>query len=275
MISRTMKNHRIPLRASAVTSAILLNFSAVAAEAPQKNAQDFAAQLSAIRQSGPSYVRLRLETKLGAAKTVFQIQLKARRTKTTTELVYQVLWPKERKGESILLKKTADGAASGFVFVPPNNLRTLDPAQMSQAVFGTDLSYADLIENFFAWDHQSIAGSETVDGVNCQLLESRLGKGERSPYGKVRSWIDATRIVPMRVEKCLANGDVVRRIDTTKVIKDDAGRFIPARLTIRRTGSDSVTELEGTSSKSDVVYGEKEFTPDGLKEVTNPRSGAE
>ena len=37
----------------------------------------------------------------GGTKTVLQLQLKARRTKAATDIVYQVLWPKERKGESV------------------------------------------------------------------------------------------------------------------------------------------------------------------------------
>jgi hypothetical protein len=77
---------------------------------------------------------------------------------------------------------------------------------MKDAVFGGDLSYADLIENFFAWEQQSIAGTEIVDRVSCQILESRPGKGDRSIYGRVLSWIDPKRLVPLRVEKYFESG---------------------------------------------------------------------
>ena len=53
---------------------------------------------------------LRLEVKQpgDTTKITLQLQIKERRTKSATDLVYQVLWPKERKGEAVLLHK-ADG----------------------------------------------------------------------------------------------------------------------------------------------------------------------
>src|ERR1700760_4623306 len=78
------------------------------------SAKDLAASLSAL-QDGASYVRLRLEVKQPAdtTKIALQLQIKERRTKTGTDLVYQVLWPKERKGEAVLLHKSDGGARTG------------------------------------------------------------------------------------------------------------------------------------------------------------------
>src|SRR5205823_6351089 len=126
------------------------------------------------------------------------------------------------------------------IFSPPDSLGTITSSQMRDAVFGSDLSYEDLVDNFFAWEHQAIVGTETVDRVPCQILESKPGKGDRSIYGRVRSWIDVKRLVPLRVEKYLASGQLARRIETTRVAKDDKDRPIPASLTVRRAGQDSV-----------------------------------
>ena len=59
----------------------------------------------------------------GAAKTTLPLQLKERRTKSATDIVYQVLWPKERKGEAVLLHKAAGRAPGGSLFTPPDRLR--------------------------------------------------------------------------------------------------------------------------------------------------------
>ena len=67
-------------------------------------ANDLASRLSALRQNGVSYVRLRMEIK-GATNETLQLQIKERRTTNSSEVVYQVLYPKERKGESVLLRK--------------------------------------------------------------------------------------------------------------------------------------------------------------------------
>jgi hypothetical protein len=244
---------------------------------PATSATDLAARLSAWQQDGASYARLRMEVKQppGTTKSALQIQVKARRTKMTTDVVYQILWPKERKGEAVLLRKARDRSASGSIFVPPDTVRPLDASQMKEPLFGSDLSYEDLVDNFFAWEHQAIVGAEDVDGVSCQILESKPGKGERSSYASVRTWVDSRRLVPLRIEKYMAAGRAARRIDTANVVTDDIGRRIPANLTVIGSRKDSVTELDGSRIKHDVTYTDRQFTPEALKEVTIPRSSPE
>ena len=101
--------------------------------------------------------------------------------KGSSEVVYQVLWPKERKGESVLIEKSAGRSATGALFTPPASVHPLEAGQMKEPLFGSDLSYEDVVENFFAWEHQAITGAEVVDGVSCQILESKPGKGEQAP----------------------------------------------------------------------------------------------
>ena len=236
------------------------------------NAQEIASRINTTLQDGSSSARVKMEIKpsVDGAKTVLQLQIKTRRTATTTDIIYQVLWPKERKGESILLHKTSNQAATGTVFTPPNSMKTLTAAQMKDGVFGSDLSYEDLVGNFFAWENQAIVGTETVDRIPCQILESKPGKNDYSAYTKVRSWIDVKKLVPMRIEKHLASGQMERRINTTRVAKNDADRPVPATLVVQRAGSDSVTELEGSKSRYDVTCKDADFTQEALRSLSTP-----
>jgi hypothetical protein len=237
------------------------------------SAKQLAASLSALRD-GTSYVRLRLEVKqpVDTTKIALQLQIKERRTKTGADLVYQVLWPKERKGEAVLLHKSDGGPPTGWLFVPPDKPHPLNAAQMNEALFGSDLSYQDVIENFFGWENQAIVGADVLNRVSCVILESKPGKGEPSSYARVRSWIDSRRRVPLRVEKYLPSGQLARRIDTTRVATDDKGRSIPADLTVRDPRQDSVTVLEGSRIRHDVAFTDREFTPEGLTEIAAPTS---
>lgn len=261
------------LRAAFLGVTVLLSF-VKAQDAAPISARDLSARLSASVQDGSSTVRLKMEIQrtVGGSKSVLQLQVKARRTKAATEIVYQVLWPKERKGESFLIRKAADRAPSGTHFVPPDSVRPIASSQMRDAVFGSDLSYEDIVENFFAWEHQAIVGTETVDRVPCQILESKPGKADRSTYGRVRSWIDVKRLVPLRVEKYLASGQLARRIETTRVAKDDNDRPIPASLAVQRPGQDSATEIEGSNIRHDVSHSDRDFTPEALRALSNPVS---
>ena len=96
------------------------------------SAKALAAQLDGAIQDNSSAVRLKMEISKpsGGAKTVLQLQVKSRRTKSATDIVYQVLWPKERKGESFLLRKSGDRAPTGSDFTLPDSLVPLTAAKM-------------------------------------------------------------------------------------------------------------------------------------------------
>jgi len=238
----------------------LLALSASAAD----TGSELAAKLSASQQDGSSLVRLKMETR----GVTLQLQIKQRRSANATEVVYQILWPKERLGESVLLKKIGNQAATGTLFVPPATMRQLD---MKDALFGSDVSYADVLENFFAWPNQAIVGTEVVNRVSCQILESKPGKGQRSSHAAVRTWVDARRSVPLRIEKYNAAGQVTRRIDSGRIVTDDIGRHVPASLTVTDTRTNSVTELDGSKLRHDVTFTNEEFTPEGIQQRSESR----
>jgi hypothetical protein len=248
---------------------LALAFSSRAAETPSPmTADDLAFRLSVLRQNGVSYVRLRMEIR-GKTTETLQLQIKERRTKSSSEVVYQVLYPKERKGESVLLRKIGNGPASGSVFVPPNTVRPID--DLKKPLLGSDLSYEDVVDNFFAWPQQALAGTGEVDGVKCSILESKPGKDEPSIYGRVRSWIDVRRLVPLRVEKYDSSGQLLRRIDTIDVVAD-GDHQIPATLVVSGARQDSSTRLAGSRIRHDVTYADRDFTIEGLKEIATPVS---
>lgn len=232
------------------------------------SAADLATELSTNRQDGTSYVRLRMETGGGGS---IQIQTKERRTSAGTDVVYQILFPKERKGESVLLRKSAGKAATGAVFLPPDTVKSLEASQMKEGLFGSGLAYEDVIDNFFAWGQQTIVGTEDIGKISCQILESKPGKSDRSSYASVRSWIDTKRMVPLRVEKYNSGSSLTVRIETTNVEKDDLGRHLPASLSISRAGQGAATVLEGSRIKHGVTLSDADFTAEGIKQLTTPR----
>ncbi len=234
--------------------------------AAQLSAADLAAKLSAAMVDGNSATRLRMTIKpaAGREKSIIQVQIKARRTAGKSDFVYQVLWPKDRKNESFLLHQVRGQAPSGAVFVPPKSISALNKAQMGDPVFGGDLAYQDVIENFFAWKNQRLAGNETIDRVDCLILESKPGSKDSTPYSKVRSWIDPRKMVALRVEKYDASGRLARRFDTTRVVKTDRGHNVPASLVVRRPDAGTETEIEGSRIRYDVKYSDKDFTTSAM-----------
>jgi hypothetical protein len=239
-----------PILCSIILAATLLGADALAQQGG--DAADLAAKMNAVRQGGNTYVRWKVDTSGGT------IQLEGKERGGGSEVVYRVLWPKERKGEAILLRR-----GGGTKFTPPDKLEPVSAGQMDEPFFGSALANADLVENFFAWPDQKVVGTEAVNRMECTILESRPGRGG-SIYGSVKSWIDTKRLVPMRVEKYSSSGALVRRIDTTKVVNDDRRRPIPANLTVR--AGNRVSEVDGGKIKHGVNFTDREFSPEGLKD---------
>lgn len=250
-----------------LAATLLAAVSLPAADAPATlSAPELAAKMSALQKDGSALVKLKLDT--GGATT--QVQIKQRRSGGSTDLVYQVLWPKERMGEGVLLRRSG-GSFSGAERSLPDNVKALDGGQLKDSLLGSALSYADVVENFFDWSQQAIVGTEVVDRATCQILESKPGKGDRSPYSAVRTWVDTRRFVPLKIEKYAAGGQAARRITTTRVVTDDMGRHIPANLTIQNLQTGATTDLDGSRLKHGVAFTDQDFTAEGIKNVAAPK----
>lgn len=223
---------------------------------------ELAAKLRA-KESGSTFVRIRMVA--GGDNQGLQIQIKSRVTDSGADIVYQILFPKERKGESVLLHR-AGQKFSGALFTPPGTVKQLGAGDMSQALFGTALSYEDIIDSPFSWGQQAVVGTENIDRFACQILESKPG-GHNSSYASVKSWIDTSRMVPLRIEKYDSAGKVVRRINITRMLLN-GGDSLPADLEI--SGPRGTTHITGSGLKRGVRYGEAEFSADGLKQLNAP-----
>jgi hypothetical protein len=195
-----------------------------------------------------------------------QLQMKGRRTQSGTHVLYQVLYPKQRKGEAVLLEKQPGRPATGKIFVPGSGVKAI--GSMKVSLFGSALSYEDAVDNFFSWDQQSFAGTEEVDRATCQILESKSGAG--SSYSLVRSWIDLRRMLPLRVEK-YSGSTLVRRIKADRIAKDDIDRLVVASLIVERPGG-STTEIDGSDSRHNVTYTDKDFSEEGMQSLAPPPS---
>jgi outer membrane lipoprotein-sorting protein len=250
--------------------AICVSFLAFPAFAfSETSAAALAAGLRA-KEQGSTYVRVRMQLG-GGDKQVLQLQIKSRASSGNADIVYQVLFPKERKGESVLLHRSGE-KFTGTLLTPPDNVKPIASGQINQSLLGSDLSYEDIVDSPYTWSQQSIVGSEAVDNNPCQILESKPGKGHSSSYASVKTWVDPRRMVPLRIEKYDASGKLVRRINTTRVLLD-GGDSLPADLRVYGPKG-TMTEINGSRIRRGLTYADTDFTPDGLKQLAPPPGSA-
>lgn len=215
------------------------------------SAGDIAATLAKNLNSGTAEIRLRMQTEKPAQ--TLQLRITQRWTTSGGDAVYEILFPKERQGESVFIRQSGNSPATATLRTADGKTKSL---RATDALFDSDLAVADAVENFYAWPGQALAGSDKVGKVDCVILESKPSGG--SIYGRVRSWIDTSRMVPLRVEKYSADGSLLRSVVTTRVVPD-AGRSIPGDLRVEHDGTH--TELDGSRIRHDIAVEDADFTP--------------
>lgn len=236
-----------------------------AAPADSSNARQLVAKVIEANRTTGFRVRAKLvvTTANPEHREVKQLLIKSRTEGKTTTTLYQILWPTESKGQSLLIERTGN-SVSGFLFEPPGTVRKLSSALLAQSFFGSDLGIEDLAEDFWDWPSQKIVGEETIDKRICTIVESRPPAEAASSYLVVKTWIAPELALPLRVEKYGKDRRLVRRITADRIMKVN-NRWTAANIIVDPDGGNSRTVLEGTKSERDLDLPAAEFTLEAIK----------
>ena len=108
---------------------------------------------------------------------------------------------------------------------------------LSAAVQGTDVRWADLALSFLWWPGGQTAGREVYKGQSCYVLDLPEPAGEGKFVGSMRLWIDEKFLMVLQAEARDGAGHVVRRmfvksfkkINDRWIIKDLDVQSFPSR----------------------------------------------
>lgn len=232
-------------------------------EAGPTGAQLVATMKAAKPGKGGLLIRLRMEVTEGAAKTTRLLQLKRRTLPDgRNEQLYQVTFPKDRRGEALLLRTSPQGF-TGTLAEPGKAPRKLTDADRKLKLFGTDMTLDDALADFLNWPKHDIVAREELHGTPCAVVESRPASGNR----KVKIWVEEKRYVAQRIQMFEGGDQPVREVETNKVMRSESGYFFPVSFTIKTAGKSTETLVEGTSSS------EKEFTDADFAEAVLQAQG--
>jgi hypothetical protein len=255
-----MRTHLVLLFASLSPSLPLL----AQTETRPHTAAELIAGVRAAKPEDSFYARLRIEHSEGGGKPVtLQVQLKRRPTSDGSDSLYQVLFPKDRKGEGLLLKLRKN-SISGASMSAEGKLQPVGAGSDGIRVFGTALTVEDLQAEFLKWPQQTIVGQEKVGALPCTIVESRPSS---SSSQRVRSWIDESRYATMHVEFYNGSDKPHKVVETRKVLRGSNGFFAPVSFTITDVKSGASTEVEGVKSDP-ATYTDADFSDAALKTLT-------
>jgi hypothetical protein len=174
------------------------------------------------------------------------------------------LWPPARRGQGLCLETAGGGAASGFLFEPPDKVTPLTPALLAGRYLDSDLSIGDLTEDFWHWPGPIVSGTETVDREACTVLDFRPPAEPGAAGSLVRVWLVPAKMIPVRVEKFARDGRLVRRFIFEKAVQRD-GTWTPTAMTVQAPGSATETTLGISRGKRDVEIPLEEFTVESVQ----------
>ena len=260
-----MKTRQLFVCATIVATFVLARAAGVPAPAGNSEARQLIARV--LEASKTSGVRIRSKLIVAASdserKDVKQLLIKGRNDGRTHTTLYQILWPSELKGQSLMIEK-AGHSVSGFIFEPPNTVKKLSAGLMAQPFFGSDLSIEDLAEDFWDWPSQKIVGEEKIKDRACQIVESRPPTDAATSYSLVKTWIAPELALPLRVEKYGSNRQLVRRITADRIMKVN-DRWTAATIIVDLAGASTRTILEGSKSERDLDLPAADFTMEAIK----------
>lgn len=228
----------------------------VFAEEPAKSwsAAELIATVKAAKPKGGLLIRVRMEQTKPDGKSLVLAQIKRRDLADgQTEQLFQVTFPKERKGEALLLRTKRGSSFSAELFTPGQPPKKLTAADKRQPVFGTDMTLEDVLADFLDWTKHSIVGKEKVHSGECVIVESLPAK-EGSTPSKVRSWIDEKRYIAWRVQIFDGGKEPARVVEAEDVMRLPSGYWCPRTFTVSTPAKGTQTKIAGTGSN------EQEFT---------------
>ncbi len=160
----------------------------------------------------------------------------------------KVLWifesPLELQGTGFLAWQNASEADSLWVYFPgQRRVRRVPPSIRSERFQGSMFTYEDLVAVFFL----DFDGEHVLEGTRpcgderqCFVVATTLDEGAFA-YDRLRTWVDASTLLPMRVEFF---GDDLLKVMNVKEIESVEGIPSIVRVDMESPSRDWVTRVE-------------------------------
>jgi hypothetical protein len=249
-----------------VLAALTASLSLAPLRAADAVAEELVGKMLATQRTSGVTLRIRLAVTRpsGERPAVMQLRVHSRHDGDVARWRYQVLWPAARRGQALCLEKAGTGAATGFLFEPPDKVTPLTPELLAGRYLDSDLSIEDLTEDFWHWPGPVVSGTETVDREACTLLDFRPPAEHDAAGSLVRVWLAPAKMIPMRIEKIGSEGRLVRRFIFQKAIQHD-GIWTPTAMTVQVPGGATETTLGISRGKRDVEIPLEEFSIESVR----------
>ncbi len=139
-----------------------------------------------------------------------------------------------------------------WIYLPAlKKTRRITTSDADQSFFGTDFTYSDMGTANIDKSSFLFLREETLDGIQCWVVESVPNNPAGSDYSKKISWISKEMIIPIYIEMFDRQGKIIKKL-TTENIEKIQGYWTPLVTRMENVQIDHTTIL--TMDK--IVYNE-------------------
>ena len=164
--------------------------------------------------------------------------------------------PLSLAGAAYLMRERAD-TDEMYMYLPAlNRVRRITGAAADGALFGTDISYADIrqIENAFADSAASLEAPASEQGRPVSVLLLGANPHQQARYQKIRVWVDKTSCIALKTVFYGAGHAIKEMTVPADSLKQVDHRWLATRLTVRDlvTGTHTELHITGVQTSRDI-----------------------
>ena len=235
--------------------ALLLALALPALAADRRPARDIALAVEQALHTSGYRMRASVAREGEPAQSAVKVTLVGERGEAPPRLLVRAVAPDEVRGQAIL-----------FETGPGQQVRGRGPAKEGGSaaavdayapVFGSDLVPWDLLSLWWRWPAQTKAGTETLLGYDCEVIESAGGRGAVS---RVRSSVATALRIPLKVEFFAPDGHRLRTLRVLRVARRPNGETA-ARLFAIEVPGKAVSRVEVYGGEEGLVLEPTAFSP--------------
>lgn len=109
--------------------------------------------------------------------------------------------PADISGTGFLSIEDGQGGTEQFLYLPAlNRTRRIAATQKGRSFVNTDFTYEDMERRPVDDSEHAITDSETIEGVDTWVLESRPKAASDSQYALIRLWVAKDLFVPLKID---------------------------------------------------------------------------
>ena len=132
---------------------------------------------------------------------------------------------------------------------------------LRQSMMGSDFSYDDIVENekLIELYEVELAGTDTIDGIPCHVLELTAKVPEVTYYSR-KTWIDKERYVALKAELYAKSGKLMKETTVSAFENIRQYRFPTSIKMVNKLRRDTYTELILENVDLDIRIPERIFS---------------